>query len=79
MKLLLAVLFAFSLFDSSHAPAVFRTGIDTTTRSFIIETHRDWAPKSADRFYELVREHYYEIEALLILTVNDQRFTSYFI
>src|SRR6185437_2937981 len=60
MKLLLAVLFAFSWFHSSHAPAVFRTRIDTTAGSFVIETHRDWSPKGADRFYELVRGHYYD-------------------
>jgi homoserine O-acetyltransferase len=60
MKLLLAVLFAFPLFHSSHAPAVFRTRIDTTAGSFVIETHRDWSPKGADRFYELVRGHYYD-------------------
>jgi peptidyl-prolyl cis-trans isomerase A (cyclophilin A) len=60
MNLLLAVLFAFPLFHSSHAPAVFRTRIDTTAGSFIIETHRDWSPKGADRFYELVRAHYYD-------------------
>jgi cyclophilin family peptidyl-prolyl cis-trans isomerase len=60
MKLLLAVLFAFPLFHFSHAPAVFRTRIETTAGSFVIETHRDWSPKGADRFYELVREHYYD-------------------
>jgi cyclophilin family peptidyl-prolyl cis-trans isomerase len=60
MKLLLAVLLAFPLFHSSHAPAVFRTRIDTTAGSFVIETHRDWSPNGADRFYELVRKHYYD-------------------
>jgi len=60
MTFLLAVLFAFPLFHSAHAPAVFRTRIDTTAGSFVIETHRDWSPKGADRFYELVREHYYD-------------------
>ncbi len=60
MKLLLAVLFALPLFHSSHAPAVFRTRIDTTAGSFVIETHRDWSPKGADRFYQLVRGHYYD-------------------
>jgi len=58
--LLVAVLFAFPLFHSSHAPAVFRTRIDTTAGSFVIETHRDWSPKGADRFYELICKHYYD-------------------
>lgn len=60
MKLLLAILFALPLFHPSHAPDVFRTRIDTTAGSFVIETHRDWSPNGADRFYKLVREHYYD-------------------
>jgi cyclophilin family peptidyl-prolyl cis-trans isomerase len=60
MKLLLAFLVAFPLFHPSHAPAVFRTRIDTTAGSFVIEIHRDWSPNGADRFYQLVREHYYD-------------------
>jgi peptidyl-prolyl cis-trans isomerase A (cyclophilin A) len=60
LQLLLAFLFVFPFFHSSHAPAVFRTRIDTTAGSFVIETHRDWSPNGADRFYELVREHYYD-------------------
>jgi peptidyl-prolyl cis-trans isomerase A (cyclophilin A) len=47
-----------------HAPAVYRVRIDTTAGSFVIEVHRDWAPHGADRFYELVRDGYY----------NDSRF-----
>jgi peptidyl-prolyl cis-trans isomerase A (cyclophilin A) len=60
MKLLIAVLLAASFLDASRAPDVFRTRIDTTAGSFVIETHRDWSPKGADRFYELVLAHYYD-------------------
>ena len=60
MKLLLAFLLFFPLFHPSHAPDVFQTRIDTTAGSFVIEVHRDWSPNGADRFYELVREHYYD-------------------
>src|ERR1043166_7128378 len=60
MTLLLAALFVIPLFHSSHAPPIFRTRIDTTAGSFVIETHRDWSPKGADRFYQLVRKHYYD-------------------
>jgi peptidyl-prolyl cis-trans isomerase A (cyclophilin A) len=60
MKLLLTLLFALPLLHSSPAPAVFRTRIDTTAGSFVIEIHRDWSPNGADRFYQLVREHYYD-------------------
>lgn len=60
MKSLVAVLLAVFLFHPSHAPDVFRTRIDTSAGSFVIEVHRDWSPHGADRFYELVREHYYD-------------------
>jgi peptidyl-prolyl cis-trans isomerase A (cyclophilin A) len=60
MKLLIAVLLAASFLDASRAPDVFRTRIDTTAGSFVIETHRDWSPNGADRFYELVVAHYYD-------------------
>jgi homoserine O-acetyltransferase len=34
--------------------------VETTAGTFVIEAHRDWAPHGADRFYELVRAHYYD-------------------
>jgi len=60
MKLLLALLLAFPLFGLSQAPGVFQAKVDTTAGSFVIEVHRDWSPNGADRFYELLREHYYD-------------------
>jgi peptidyl-prolyl cis-trans isomerase A (cyclophilin A) len=60
MKLPLAFLVAFLLFHPSHAPSIFRVRVDTTAGSFVIETHRDWSPNGADRFYQLVRQHYYD-------------------
>lgn len=60
MNFLLAVLLAFPLLHSSRAPDLFRTRIDTTAGSFVIEIHRNWSPNGADRFYELVRKHYYD-------------------
>jgi homoserine O-acetyltransferase len=41
-------------------PQIFRVKVETTAGSFVIEAHRDWAPHGADRFYELVRAHYYD-------------------
>ncbi|HTX41607.1 MAG TPA: peptidylprolyl isomerase [Acidobacteriaceae bacterium] len=41
------------------APNLYRVRVDTTAGSFVIEVHRDWAPHGADRFYELVRDGYY--------------------
>jgi peptidyl-prolyl cis-trans isomerase A (cyclophilin A) len=37
------------------APAVFKAKFTTTKGDIIIEVHRDWAPRGADRFYNLVR------------------------
>jgi peptidyl-prolyl cis-trans isomerase A (cyclophilin A) len=42
------------------APATYRVNFDTTAGSFIVEVHRAWAPKGADRFYNLVRNGYYD-------------------
>jgi peptidyl-prolyl cis-trans isomerase A (cyclophilin A) len=47
-------------FGHHTAPAVFRVKFETTAGSFIIETHRDWSPHGADRFYTLVRTKYYD-------------------
>jgi peptidyl-prolyl cis-trans isomerase A (cyclophilin A) len=32
---------------------------ETTKGNFTVEVHRDWAPKGADRFYELVKSGFY--------------------
>lgn len=44
---------------SHRAPDQFRVKIETTTGEFVIEVYRDWSPHGADRFYELVRNGYY--------------------
>ena len=54
------LLIAAALPWSLHAPDVFRTEVTTTAGRFVIETHRSWAPIGADRFYSLVRTHYYD-------------------
>jgi peptidyl-prolyl cis-trans isomerase A (cyclophilin A) len=41
-------------------PAVYRVKFDTTKGPFIVEVHRDWAPRAADRFYELVGDKFYD-------------------
>src|SRR6185312_1947226 len=43
-----------------RTPDVFRVKFETTAGSFVIETHRDWSPHAADRFYELVKGKYYD-------------------
>jgi|SRR5580765_1460496 len=45
---------------TERAPDVFKARFDTSKGPFVIEVHRDWAPIGADRFYNLVRNGYYD-------------------
>ena len=49
---------------NEKAPATFKVKFDTSKGSFVVEVHRDWAPNGADRFYNLVKNGFY----------NDARF-----
>jgi peptidyl-prolyl cis-trans isomerase A (cyclophilin A) len=49
---------------NEKAPDVYKAKFDTTKGTFVIEVHRDWAPRGADRFYNLVKNGFY----------NDARF-----
>lgn len=52
-----------ALLDASRAeraPAQFRARFETTKGAFVIEVTRAWAPRGADRFYNLVRAGYYD-------------------
>ena len=42
------------------APDVFRARFTTSIGAFVIEVHRDWAPLAADRFYNLVKNGFYD-------------------
>jgi peptidyl-prolyl cis-trans isomerase A (cyclophilin A) len=42
------------------APDVYKAKFDTSRGVFVIEVHHDWAPKGADRFYNLVKHHFYD-------------------
>jgi peptidyl-prolyl cis-trans isomerase A (cyclophilin A) len=44
---------------TATAPATFRATFDTTAGPFVIEVQRAWAPKGADRFYNLVKNGYF--------------------
>src|SRR5260370_15376196 len=46
------------------APAVYKVKFVTSKGPFVVEVHREWAPRGADRFYELVKDDFY----------NDARF-----
>src|SRR5580693_8018560 len=43
-----------------QAPAVYKVQFDTSKGPFVIEVHRDWAPTGADRFYNLVKNGFYD-------------------
>src|ERR1700694_6227758 len=45
---------------STKAPELFHVRLDTTKGPVDLEVHRDWAPRGADRFYELVKAKFYD-------------------
>jgi peptidyl-prolyl cis-trans isomerase A (cyclophilin A) len=45
---------------TEKAPDRFRVRFETTKGPFVIEVTRAWAPRGADRFYNLVRAGYYD-------------------
>ena len=47
-------------FWNEHAPAVYRVRTETTAGAFTLEARPDWAPRGADRFYNLVRAGFYD-------------------
>lgn len=44
----------------AQAPEQYRVRVDTSKGPFTIEVVRAWAPRGADRFYELVSEKFYD-------------------
>jgi peptidyl-prolyl cis-trans isomerase A (cyclophilin A) len=45
---------------TAKAPATFKAKFDTTKGVFVVEVHREWSPHGADRFYNLVKNGYYD-------------------
>jgi peptidyl-prolyl cis-trans isomerase A (cyclophilin A) len=45
---------------TEQAPERFRANFDTSKGTFVIEVHRDWAPIGADRFYNLVKNGFFD-------------------
>jgi len=43
-----------------QAPAIFKAKFDTSKGPFVVEVHRDWAPNGADRFYNLVKNGFFD-------------------
>jgi peptidyl-prolyl cis-trans isomerase A (cyclophilin A) len=42
------------------APGTYKVKYDTSVGIFVVEVHRDWAPNGADRFYNLVKNGFYD-------------------
>ncbi|HLK21147.1 MAG TPA: peptidylprolyl isomerase [Bryobacteraceae bacterium] len=42
------------------APPVFKALFSTTKGDFTVEVHREWSPNGADRFYNLVKNGFYD-------------------
>ena len=45
---------------NAQAPPVFKAKFTTTKGDFVVEVHRDWAPLGADRFFNLVKNGFYD-------------------
>ncbi len=45
---------------TEKAPAVYKAQFDTSKGVFVVEVHRDWAPNGADRFYNLVKNGFFD-------------------
>ena len=45
---------------NEKAPATYKVTLDTSAGPVVIEVHRDWAPLGADRFYNLVKNGFYD-------------------
>jgi cyclophilin family peptidyl-prolyl cis-trans isomerase len=42
------------------APPTYSAKFDTSVGPFVVQVHRDWAPKGADRFYNLVKNGFFD-------------------
>lgn len=56
---LASLVFLLSCSHPAPAPATFRVLFTTSKGPFTVDVHRDWAPHGADRFYELVKDGFY--------------------
>jgi peptidyl-prolyl cis-trans isomerase A (cyclophilin A) len=45
---------------NEKAPATYKARFDTSKGAFVLEVRRDWAPNGADRFYNLVKNGFYD-------------------
>jgi peptidyl-prolyl cis-trans isomerase A (cyclophilin A) len=45
---------------NEEAPATYKASFDTSAGPFVITVHRAWAPKGAQRFYNLVKNGFFD-------------------
>ena len=45
---------------NEKAPATFKARFDTSAGVFVVEVNREWAPNGADRFYNLVKNGFFD-------------------
>src|SRR4051794_4324412 len=45
---------------TEQAPATYKAAFDTSAGKFVIEVRRAWAPNGADRFYNLVKNGFFD-------------------
>jgi peptidyl-prolyl cis-trans isomerase A (cyclophilin A) len=45
---------------TEQAPATYKAKFDTSKGVFVVEVHRAWAPNGADRFYNLVKNGFFD-------------------
>src|SRR5438105_2719021 len=45
---------------NEKSPDVFKANFDTSKGAFVVEVHRDWDPAGADRFYNLVKNGFFD-------------------
>ena len=46
------------------APAIYKVRFRTTKGPFVVKVHKSWAPKGANRFYNLAYYHFYDNQPL---------------
>lgn len=46
--------------NQAQAPETYKAEFDTTAGQFVIDVRREWAPRGADRFYNLVKSGFYD-------------------
>ena len=63
---------------TAKAPDVYRAKFTTTKGDFVVEVTRGWSPLGADRFYNLVKHHYYDRASFFRVVTKPRPFVVQF-